>query len=166
MKLGRLIESRGGPNGAACVLTGVRVYTGRPDPTRDPKTYAAHMRQCAKWEAGGAQLVWRQLRYPWSWPDEKAEEKGIDVALAIDFVALAFDGAYDIDVIMSTDTDMKPALEFVYTRYRGVRHVAVAAWNSPGGSRRLSIQNLRIWCHQLDEADYHTVADLTNYARP
>ena len=163
--LGRHLESRGGPNGAACTLMGVRVYTGRPDPTRDPKTYAAHMRQCAKWEAGSAHVVWRQLRYPRGWPRLKAEEKGVDVALAIDFVTLAVDEAYDIGVSMSTDTDMKPALEFVRTRYAGVRHTAVAAWRSPSGSSRLSIEGLKTWCHWLSAADYHAIADLTNYAR-
>ena len=37
MKLGRLIESRGGPGGSDCALAEVRVYTGRPDPEKDPK---------------------------------------------------------------------------------------------------------------------------------
>ena len=166
VKLGGLIETRGGPNGAACALVGVRVYTGRPDWSRDPKSYAAHMRQCAKWEARGAQVIWRQLRYPRDWPRLKAEEKGIDVALAIDFVTLAIDEAYDIGVIMSTDTDMVPALEFVRTRYAGVRHAASAAWRSPkGGSRSLSRPGSGVWCHWLKLTDYYAVADLTNYAR-
>ena len=165
VRLGKLIESRGGPHGAACALAEVRVYTGRPDPTRDPKTYAAHMRQCTKWQADGAKVISRQLRYPREWPKVKAEEKGVDVALAIDFVTLAVDATYDIGVIMSTDTDMKPALEFVRTRYAGIRHVAVAAWHGPGGSSRLSIEGLRTWCHWLSDADYRAVADLTNYAR-
>ncbi len=48
LKLGGLIESRGGPRGNTCTLTGVRAYTGRPDPEKQPQTYAAHMKQCAK----------------------------------------------------------------------------------------------------------------------
>jgi hypothetical protein len=43
----------------------------------------------------------------------REEEKGIDVALAIDFVTMAVRGEYDVGVIMSTDTDLKPALEAV-----------------------------------------------------
>ena len=32
-----------------CALVGVRVDTVLPDSSRDPKGYAAHVRQCAKW---------------------------------------------------------------------------------------------------------------------
>ena len=83
--------------------------------------------------------------------------------MAIDFVAMAVDGAYDIGVIMSTDTDLLPALEFVLARFDGERHVAVAAWRNPQGNRRLSIPGSNIWCHWLDRDDYDSVADLTNY---
>jgi uncharacterized LabA/DUF88 family protein len=46
-----------------------------------------------------------------SWPEQPAEEKGVDVALGIDFVRLAVRGAHDVGVLMSTDTDLVPALE-------------------------------------------------------
>ena len=59
------------------------------------------------------QVITRALRYPQTWPTDPAEEKGIDVALAIDFVRFAIYGAYDVGVIMSTDSDLQPALEFV-----------------------------------------------------
>ncbi len=165
MELGRLIESRGGPGGQACVLTDVRVYTGRPDSTKAPKTYSAHMKQCAQWQADGVTLIWRALRYPWDWPDTKAEEKGIDVALAIDYVAMAVDALYDVGVIMSTDTDVIPALEFTHTRFPGERSAAVAAWRSQNSNRRLIIPGANTWCHWLHRADYDAVADLTDYTR-
>ena len=107
----------------------------------------------------------RQLRYPPDWPDERAQEKGIDVALAIDFVSMAVDGVYDIGVIMSTDTDLLPALEFALDRYGDVRHVAVAAWSGSHMPRRLSIPGSNVWCHWLHQADYDAVADPTNYNR-
>jgi NYN domain len=108
------------------------------------------------------------LRYPRNWPQQKEEEKGIDVALAIDFVTMAVRGEYDVGVIMSTDTDLKPALEAVaemggnpYPR------AEVAAWSTlEQHSRRLSIPGRRLWCHWLDEADYRSVADPTDYTRP
>ena len=165
MKLGKVIESRGGPNGAPCSLQEVRVYTGRPDSNKEPKTHAAHMKQCKKWETDGVTVVYRYLRYPWDWPKQKAQEKGIDVALAIDFVSMAVDGAYDVGVIMSTDTDLLPPLEFTRDRYSGVRHVAVASWSSPYRHIRLSIPGSNVWCHWLDQDDYDAVADPTNYNR-
>ena len=164
-KLATLIESRGGPENMACTLSEVRLYTGRPEAVKDPKTYAAHMKQCAEWSRNGVTIVHRALRYPRGWPTERAQEKGIDTALAIDFVTMAVDGLYDIGVIMSTDTDLLPALEFVRTRFAGQRHVAVAAWRSQHSRRRLSIPGTNIWCHWLNRDDYDAVADPTNYNR-
>lgn len=85
------------------------------------------------------------------------------MALAIDFAAMAVDGAYDVGVIASTDTDLRPALEFVRRRYGNTRRVEVVAWNSPRSSSRLSVPGQNIWCHRLDRADYDSVADTTDY---
>lgn len=73
-----------------------RVYTGRPDPRLEPRTYAAHLNQCTRWEADGTSVVWRPLRYLPRRTGLPAQEKGIDVALCIDFVAMAIDGLYDV----------------------------------------------------------------------
>lgn len=164
-KLGQLIEARGGPAGATCALKEIRAYTGRPDPRKDNKTYAAHMKQCDQWQKSGVTIVHRELRYPPDWPAQPAQEKGIDTALAIDFVTMAVDAVYDIGVIMSTDTDLLPALEFTHTRYAATRPTAIAAWRSPQNNRRLSTPGYNIWCHWLRRPDYDTTADPTNYNR-
>ena len=161
MELGRLITSRGGPNGKACTLSDVRVYSGRPDANRDRRTYAAHDKQSKRWTSDGATVITRSLRYLRTWPTEPAQEKGIDVALAIDFVRLAIDGAYDVGVMMSTDNDLLPALEFVRNHDPGRLHVAVAAWGTGRGDQRLALPGL--WCHWLSQADYNAVADSTDY---
>ena len=162
-RLGEIIAKRSKPADAPCVLHGVRMYTGRPDPRKAPKAHSAHMQQCKAWEAAGAQVIWRGLRYPPQWPDDKAEEKGIDVALAIDFVTMGISEAYDVGVIMSTDNDLLPAIEFVRARDE-VRQVAVAAWGDLG-RRRYSLAQPGLWCHWLDRADYDAVKDPTRYAR-
>ena len=113
-----------------CSLSDVRIYSGRPDPNRDKRSHAAHMRQSNRWRGNGATVVTQGLRYPPTWPTDPAQEKGIDVALAIDFVRLAITGAYDVGVMMSADTDLLPALRFVYDHDLGVIHAAVAAWGS------------------------------------
>ena len=163
MGLGRLIAGRGGPGGAACTLAAVQVYSGRPDPNKDPRTYAAHRKQTGRWESDGASVITRQLRYPPNWPQVPAQEKGIDVALAIDFVRHAIDGAYDVGVIMSTDSDLQPALELVRGHNPGRLHVAVAAWGVKGQDQRLWLPSAFLWCHWLSQADYNVVADQTNY---
>src|SRR5438477_471755 len=96
-------------------LSDVLVYRGRPDSLGEPTAYSANLRQCRRWERSSAEVrvIVRALRYPAAWPREKAEEKGIDVALAIDFVMTAVRGDYDVGVVVSTDTDLKPALEAV-----------------------------------------------------
>ena len=113
MDLGRLIASRGGPSSTPYTLSEVRIYSGRPDPRRDGRTFSAHRKQSQRWRTDGATVITRRLLYPQTWPQGRPQEKGIDVALAVDFVRLAIDGAYDVGVMMSTDNDLLPALEAV-----------------------------------------------------
>ncbi len=120
-------------------LSQVRVYTGRPDSSKDPHTYGAHMRQCTTWEKKGIVVKARTLRYPHDWPARRPEEKGIDVALAIDFVILAVEGEYDIGVIASTDTDLRPAIEYVTSRTAA--SVEVAAWAGVRPERPFHLRN-------------------------
>ncbi len=88
------------------------------------------------------------------------------MALAIDYVRLAVQGQYDVGVLMSTDTDLKPALEAV-DGIKTVRvHMEVGAWRGPGANKRLSLAGQLPWCHQLSAADYALVADSRNYNKP
>lgn len=165
LALGNLICSRP-PPGATRVLSEVRVYTGRPESAKQPQAYAAHMRQCSAWEKAGVRVIPRTLRYPPNWPNEKAHEKGIDVQLAIDFVAGAVEGRYDVGILFSTDTDLRPALEFVTSRYSETPRAESAAWRAPGANRALVVEGpRRTWCHYLHANDYVAVHDSTNYSR-
>jgi uncharacterized LabA/DUF88 family protein len=162
MRLGRLLTKRN----PGRELAEVRVYRGRPDSSKDPRGYGANRRQCTAWEHAGVTVITRTLRYPANWPREREEEKGIDVALAVDFVVMAVRGEYDVGILMSTDTDLKPALEAVVA-LGGNRtpHCEVAAWSARGAhSRRLSIKGTSVWCQWLNEDDYRLVADPTKYA--
>lgn len=167
LRLAELLVARGRV-GAERVLGEVRVYGGQPDATKDPRSNAAHQAQCDAWRAHPrTTVVTRPLSYPQGWPAERAQEKGIDVALAIDFVAMAVRGEYDVGILVSTDTDLKPALEAVVelSRKSNVR-CEVAAWSSPDQApRRLSIPGVRIWCHWLGRSDYDAVEDPTDYTR-
>jgi uncharacterized LabA/DUF88 family protein len=153
-------------------LTQIRIYRGQPDPEREKRAFAANDRQCSYWRDQQAcprtHVTTRTLQYPSEWPREKAREKGTDVALAIDFVAMAVRGQYEVGILMSADTDLKPALEFVHSLPgTPFPRCEVAAWSSETGySRRLSISGARIWCHWLDRSDYRAVADQTDYTQP
>ena len=142
------------------------MYRGLPDSTKDPKGYAAASRQIAAWrKLPLVDVTTRTFRYPLDYPDSKAQEKGIDVQLALDFVMMAVRGEYDVGVLMSNDTDLRPALEQV--TLLGTRTVEVAAWKPPSGKAYwLRLPNVRIWCHLIDQVGYAEILDGTDYTQP
>lgn len=146
-------------------LKEVRVYRGMPVNDRDRKGYAASRRQVARWgqDAPLVRVITRDLRYL---DDEPPEEKGIDVALAVDFVAMALRKEYDVGILFSVDTDLKPALERVaeHARAWGKPRAEVAAWSSDQGhSRRLSIKTTNLYCHWMGRDAYDSIRDNVNY---
>ena len=155
-------------------LAQVRVYRGLPDGSKDPKGYSAARRQIAAWQALDPRVLVfpRPLSYPHGWPDshkpgEKPREKGIDVSLAIDFAVLAVTRQYDVGVLMSTDTDLKPALEAIplLAAGRAFPRAEVAAWSGEGRQRRrISLGGNKPYCHWLDKTTYSVVCDHTDYS--
>ncbi|MBI4310872.1 MAG: NYN domain-containing protein [Chloroflexi bacterium] len=123
------------------------------------------MRQCTAWEKAGAKVFARSLRYPTSWPQEKAQEKGIDVLLAIDFIRLGMEDTYDVAILASTDTDLVPALEFILNRPLS-KKVEVAAWWSQKATNYLRVKGHSVWCHRLDLRAFNTVSDKRDYTLP
>lgn len=85
--LGRLIVRMS--HGSDRVLDQVRVYRGLPDSSRDPKGYGAASRQIAAWrKLPLVEVTTRPFRYPSDYPASKAQEKGIDVQMALDFAVI------------------------------------------------------------------------------
>lgn len=125
MRLGRAIARRRPSYEGASPrhLQQVLVYRGLPSNRLDPKAYGAARRQVARWEASGCDPHVRALRYPNPRTKHGAEEKGIDVKLAIDLIKLATEDVYDVAVVFSADTDLLPALEMA------------ALWGRPSRSR-------------------------------
>lgn len=164
LELGQLIVSR---RRRPSLLQQVRVYRGLPDATRQPRPYAANERQTAAWvQSPLVKVIRRPLRYPGRWPEQPAEEKGVDVALGIDFVRLAVQGSHDVGVLMSTDTDLVPALETALEIKTVGVHIEVAAWRAKGANRRLTVGGQLPWCHELHEADYQKTRDHRDFNQP
>ena len=68
---------------------------------------------------------------------------------------------------MSTDTDLKPALEAVVALGGNRRpHCEVAVWASSQAVPRLRIAGARLWCHYLRVEDYLGMVDPTDYTTP
>ena len=161
--IAELIARRQAAAGYPCSVRQVRVYSGFHTPEGNPTAYAAYRSQSAGWKSRGCEVIGRPLRYP-RVAGESPQEKGIDVALAIDFVRLALDNVFDVGVLFSTDTDLLPALEFVRDKYGTAVHVTTAAWDSDTSPRPLRMPGM--WCHKLTLEDYRAVHDPTHYARP
>lgn len=164
-KLATLLTERGtAPPGKTRVLDECRVYVGIPSSVRDPLSNAARLRQNAAWEKSGAKVFGRPLQYPKDWPNRKEQEKGVDVALAVDFVFNAARKNFDVGIMVSTDTDLVPALEAADNLHRawGTPKVEVASWKP--SKKRLQVPGRPLWCHHLERADYDLVKDETRYA--
>jgi uncharacterized LabA/DUF88 family protein len=109
-------------NIAARDLVAVRVFMGQPSQRYDPREYARALRQRQYWDRSSEviEIRHRTLRYPPNWQPRDAErprEKGIDVLLAMELVRGAsdpmYDCPYDLAILVSGDTDLLPAVEFV-----------------------------------------------------
>lgn len=148
----------------------VRMYRGLPDSRKDRHGNRAANRQITEWRRDPLVTVTtRPLRYPRDYPTSPPQEKGIDVQLALDFAMMAVRGEYDVGVLMSNDTDLRPALEEVMNL--GAQTVEVAAWDPlPGRQRyRLHLPGIaadqQLHCHWIDHMNYRSIQDNTDYTR-
>lgn len=144
-------------------LSEVVVFRGMPAPHQDQKGYDACQRQVAKWNATSqVRCITRPLNYR---EPSRPREKGIDVAIAIEMVAGAIDGRFDVAVLFSGDTDLLPAAEFI-RKHRGDDAIEFAAWkpndNSP--ARVLQIDGISLRYHLFDHRWYsQAFHDPTDY---
>ena len=141
-------------------LKQIRVYTGIPSEKKDVKAFIAASRRIELWQSDPlVKVITRPLSYPLGWPKsskpgEKPREKGIDVNIAIDFVTMAIRKEYEVGILFSVDTDLKPALEFVLSNDVSAR-AEVAAWRRQADHQiRLALSMNRPFCHWLTEDDY------------
>ncbi len=154
-----LLASKGS---GAVDLTYVGVYCGIADPRREPKTAAARQKQIAAWQKAGVNVVTRPLRYG-NWPREPAEEKGIDVKLAIDVVMGAVQGFYDVGIIGSCDTDLGPVVEALLElkATRGTPDVEVLAWKDR--QNKIGVAGAALVYRWVGDLDYAAMRDFTDY---
>lgn len=141
-------------------LKEIRIYTGIPSKYKEPQSYSKFSKRIELWQSDPlVKVITRPLSYPLGWPKsskpgEKPREKGIDVNIAIDFVTMAIRKEYEIGILFSVDTDLKPALEFVVGNDVLAR-AEVAAWRQVADHQiRLALSSNRPFCHWLTEDDY------------
>lgn len=154
-------------------LDQVRFYTGVPDPT-DNAFWSGFW--AAKLLAMSRQGVWtfsRPLRYrnqTVRLPDGTthaflaAEEKGVDVRIAIDVIRMAHGGEYDVALVFSQDQDLSEvAAEVRVISQEQSRwfKMACAFPVSPAARNRRGI-NSTDWI-QIDRAAYDACIDSRDY---
>lgn len=71
--------------------------------------------------------------------DHKIREKGVDVKIAIDLIVGAIEDRYDTAVVVSSDTDLLPAIKYVIARGKKVEYAGFAARPSLGMTRECSL---------------------------
>ena len=64
--------------------------------------------------------------------DNKIREKGVDVQIAIDLVIGAVENVYDVAVVVSSDTDLIPAIRYIRSKGKKVEYVGFSKAPSIG----------------------------------
>lgn len=148
-------------------LSAVRIYSGIPSQRRDPISYAARRRQHAAWLALSpmVHLYTRTLAYRSDAQGNlRGQEKGIDVALAIDLVRhVVFEKTCDIAVLVSADTDLLPALEII-VEHRDADAIEVATWDGGQAPAALRLEGQLVRQHRLTATHYHRFKDMRDYS--
>lgn len=148
-----------GPDNERWTLVETRVYLGRPSPDRDPRGAGAHDRQTQIWRDEGVIVRPRPLQYL---ANQKPRQKGVDVELAVDVVRLAVEKKYEIGIIVSTDTDLLPAVETVdvLRGEQSVPRVCAVAYTGLQKQLKLSHAGARQpYIFRIKRAEYRTVHD-------
>jgi uncharacterized LabA/DUF88 family protein len=78
-------------------------------------------------------------------------EKGIDVAIAVDSLALAYEDAYDIAIIVSGDSDY---LSLVEALQRKGKHVECAMFRTQSAGELMEYVDV---FHKLDDLDWKSI---------
>jgi uncharacterized LabA/DUF88 family protein len=163
---------------AVCQQRGWRLhrvyfYTGVPDPTDDPFWHTFWTNKMAMMGRRGVIVYSRPLVYrnkTVTLPDGTAhtfltaEEKGIDVRLALDVLDLAYRNEYDVALIFSQDQDLSELADLIRAlvgyQNRWIK-VASAYPDSPTRTYRRGIDRTD-WC-PIDRATYDACRDPLDY---
>lgn len=163
IELAKKIVDQRTEGGHPSVLSKVWVFRGEPNPERQPKAAASFQKLASKWRADEqCEVRPRDLKYRF-WDDGtfSAQEKGVDVELAVTAIRHAMEGTYDVIVIFSTDTDLLPAVELIVNSTP--THVEVAVWLADGvyplGLKKEGSPRRVPFCHYLSEDVFNAIRD-------
>jgi len=136
----------------------IALYRGLPDPRKERQMNSRVSRQHAAWKRDSrVEVNARPLRYPRDWPNERAQEKGVDVMLALAVVRCAISQSCDRIVVVTRDTDILPAIEMAEAEHPG--SIIIATWDGSSILRpNVSVPTLR-----LNQQEFNRSRDTTTY---
>lgn len=115
------------------ILVQMRYYIGalrrQRGNEKSEKMYADQQKLIGKLQQHSVVITLGQLIQH---PDKSFHEKGVDVRLAVEMIRLAREGAFEIAYLLSSDTDLVPAVEEVKSFGKKVCYVGVAKGQSFG----------------------------------
>ncbi|WP_188710840.1 NYN domain-containing protein [Microbacterium faecale] len=166
------------------------VCRGLPHADYDWEQNRRCLDQKTEWEAAGAEVHLRDLKYDFERdargrpildihgkriPQGRPREKGIDVLCALACLREAARIDVDVVILASRDTDLVPALDEVYDHHtlepQRYARIETASWHNPTaqaegnrhfGSLRATSPR-RIWNTNLDRACYEASLDRRDY---
>ncbi len=116
-------------------LVEIRYYIGAvkrqsgPDKQKSEKLYANQQKFLAKLQQQGIVTIMGNLIQH---PDKSFHEKGVDVRLAVEMIRFAREDKYDVAFLLSSDTDLVPAVEEVHSFNKNVVYVGYPKGQSFG----------------------------------
>jgi uncharacterized LabA/DUF88 family protein len=158
----------------ACRLEDILFYSGIPPIDREPFWHHFWSKKKTQMQRRGVVCKTRPVNYRVH--VEKlddgtfnrrtiAEEKGIDVSIAVDLISLAYQNKYDMAIVFSQDQDLCPAVEEVKriakSQSRWIKVVS-AFPVSDRSENRLGIRDTD-W-FQIEELEYNQCLDHYDYA--
>ena len=138
----------------------VRVFRGLPSNKQEPQRYAQNLSQKSEWSKDKrVRVEYLELKYRTK-QGLPPQEKGIDVMTALNFVAMAQSGEFDLVILMTHDTDLQPALKMANST-EGVR-VETAGWT---GLNKLRIKETNLFHTFLTQEDFGKSIDQKDYSK-
>lgn len=159
--------------GRGLTLHEIRFYTGMPDPNRDPFWSHFWSAKLLAMSRAGIKTFSRPLRYRKKtlqisdgieYESVVAEEKGIDVRIALDVIRMARRNLLDVALLFSQDQDFSEVADKVRALAREQERwikIACAFPSSPTASNKLGIQKTD-WI-RIDQATYEACRDPRDY---
>lgn len=141
-------------------LSETHFYTGVPSPLKSPRVAQFWDEKLAWIGRTGVQTLSRPLRYQ----GNVAREKGIDVRIALDVIALALDERFDVALVFSQDNDLaEVAVELRRIARLQQRWIKVASAFPVGPTSRNPRGIQRTDWLRIDQATYDSCLDLRDY---